>query len=255
VTIKRIFKNDLSRRIKEVIKVDDPDLGTVAEEIEDYWVTDHIESEFIKALDRYQETILSPSEEVNVWVSGFFGSGKSSFAKILGYILSNPTLGTSSAAELFVEQLKGDRIKALLNTIHDRAPTVSVFVDLSAGAHVLREGESIVLPLYRELLSQLGYSREPRLAELEFTMVTSRSLNNSSNKPTTARCGRSAATRRSPPTRPRPRCTCCGRPSTTSRTAGPVEAPNTQNSPRTRSQREPSSCWNGAARMPSESSS
>ena len=170
VTIKEIFKNDLSRRIKEVIKVDDPDLGTVAEEIEDYWVTDHIESEFIKALDTYQETILSPSEEVNIWVSGFFGSGKSSFAKILGYILSNPTLGTSSASELFVEQLKGDRIKALLNTIHDRAPAVSVFVDLSAGTHVLREGESIVLPLYRELLSQLGYSREPRLAELEFTL-------------------------------------------------------------------------------------
>lgn len=170
MTIKEIFKNDLSRRIKEVIKVDDPDLETVAEEIEDYWVTDHIESEFVKALDTYQETILSPSEEVNVWVSGFFGSGKSSFAKILGYILSNPTLGTSSAAELFVEQLTGDRVKALLNTIHDRAPTVSVFVDLSSGAQVLREGESIVLPLYRELLSQLGYSREPRLAELEFTL-------------------------------------------------------------------------------------
>lgn len=170
MTIKEIFKNDLSRRIKEVIKVDDPDLETVAEEIEDYWVTDHIESEFVKALDSYQETILSPSEEVNVWVSGFFGSGKSSFAKILGYILSNPALGLSSAAELFVEQLTGDRVKALLNTIHDRAPTVSVFVDLSAGTHVLREGESIVLPLYRELLSQLGYSREPRLAELEFTL-------------------------------------------------------------------------------------
>lgn len=168
--IKEIFKNDLSRRIKEVIKVDDPDLGTVAEEIEDYWVTDHIEGEFIKVLDVYQDTILSPSEEINVWVSGFFGSGKSSFAKVLGYILANPTLGTSTAAELFTQQLKGDRVTALLNTIHDRAPALSVFVDLSAGTQVLKEGESIILPLYRELLSLLGYSREPRLAELEFTL-------------------------------------------------------------------------------------
>ena len=170
MTITEIFKNDLSRRIKEVIKVDDPDLVTVAEEIEDYWVTDHIEQELVKVLDTYQDTILNPSEEVHVWVSGFFGSGKSSFAKVLGYVLANPILGTSSASELFTRQLAGDRVKALLNTIHDQAPTVSVFVDLSAGTHVLREGESIVLPLYRELLSQLGYSREPRLAELEFTL-------------------------------------------------------------------------------------
>ena len=170
MTIKEIFKNDLSRRIKEVIKVDDPDLVTVAEEIEDYWVTDHIEQELVEILDTYQDTILNPSEEVNVWVSGFFGSGKSLFAKVLGYVLANPTLGNSTAADIFTQQLNTDRVKALLNTIHDQAPTVSVFVDLSAGTHVLREGESIVLPLYRELLSQLGYSREPRLAELEFTL-------------------------------------------------------------------------------------
>lgn len=168
--INDLFKNDLSRRIKEVIKVDDPDLATVAEEIEDYWVTNHIEAQFAGVLDAYQETILSPSEEVNVWVSGFFGSGKSSFAKVLGYIVANPTLGTSSATELFVDQLPSDRVKALLNTIHDGAPTISVFVDLSSGSQVLKEGESVVLPLYRQLLSELGYSREPRLAELEFTL-------------------------------------------------------------------------------------
>lgn len=168
--INDIFRNDLSLRIKEVIKVDDPDEVTVAEEIEDYWVTDHIEQEFLKVLDVYQESILRPTEEVNVWVSGFFGSGKSSFAKVLGYILANPTLGESAAADLFTAQLTNDRLKALLNTIHEGAPTLSVFVDLSAGTHVLKEGESVILPLYRQLLSQLGYSREPRLAELEFTL-------------------------------------------------------------------------------------
>ena len=168
--VNEVFKNDLATRIKEVIKVDDPDQVTVAEEIEDYWVTEHIEQEFIKVLDAYQESILRPTEEVNVWVSGFFGSGKSSFAKVLGYALANPTLGESTAADLFTSQLTGDRVKALLNTIHQGAPTLSVFVDLSAGTAVLKEGESIILPLYRQLLSDLGYSREPRLAELEFTL-------------------------------------------------------------------------------------
>lgn len=169
--IKDLFKNDLSQRIKEVIKVDDPDELAAAEEIEDYWVTDHIEQEFIKALDVYQESIQNDVEEVNIWVSGFFGSGKSSFAKVLGYILANPTLGDSTAAEIFTARLANERIKALLNTIHEQAPTLSVFLDLASGSNVLlREGESMVLPLYRELLSRLGYSRDPRLAELEFAL-------------------------------------------------------------------------------------
>lgn len=170
MNIKDAFKNDLSRRIKEVIKVDDPDLGTVAEEIEDYWVTDHIEEQLTEILDVYEDTILKPSEEVNVWVSGFFGSGKSSFAKILGHVLANPVLGETTAADLLTQKLGKDKVRALLRKIHEQAPTLSIFVDLSSGTSVLREGESAVLPLYRELLSDLGYSREPRLAELEFDL-------------------------------------------------------------------------------------
>lgn len=168
--INEIFKNDLSRRIKEVIKVDDPDELAAAEEIEDYWVTEHIEQEFLTVLDVYQESILVPTEEVNVWVSGFFGSGKSSFAKVLGYVLANPHLGESSAVEIFTSKLASDRIKALLNKIHEQTRTLSVFIDLASGRTLLKEGESVVLPLYRELLSQLDYSREPRLADLEFTL-------------------------------------------------------------------------------------
>ena len=124
-----IFRHDLDREIKEVIKVDDADVHDVAEEIGEYVVTEHIHDYFAEVLDRYQESILKPTDSVNAWVSGFFGSGKSSFAKILGYILADTDLGGISASEMFTQKLAKPQIRALLNTIHKQAPTLAVFVD------------------------------------------------------------------------------------------------------------------------------
>ena len=165
-----IFRHDLDREIKEVIKVDDADVHDVAEEIGEYVVTEHIHDYFAEVLDRYQESILKPTDSVNAWVSGFFGSGKSSFAKILGYILADTDLGGISASGMFTQKLAKPQIRALLNTIHKQAPTLAVFVDLSSSRNVAREGESVVLPLYRELLTRLGYARNITLADLEFTL-------------------------------------------------------------------------------------
>jgi hypothetical protein len=168
--IDEIFRHDLAREIKEVIKVDDADIAAVTDELREYVVTDHIHDEFADVLEQYQDSINKPSEIVNAWVSGFFGSGKSSFAKVLGYILADSALGQSTAAELFTAKLPTLQVKALLNTIHRLAPTLSIFVDLSASRNVAREGEAVVLPLYRELLTQLDYARNRELAELEITL-------------------------------------------------------------------------------------
>ena len=168
--IAEIFRHDLDREIKEVIKVDDANVEHVIDEIREYVVTEHIHDAFAEVLDQYQESIQNPTEVVNCWISGFFGSGKSSFAKILGYVLQNPDLGGTNAADLFTQNLPRPQIAALLNTIHTRAPTFSVFVDLSSARNVAKEGESVVLPLYRELLTRLDYARNIVLAELEITL-------------------------------------------------------------------------------------
>lgn len=168
--ISEIFRHDLDREIKEVIKVDDPDLDDLALELAEYVVTEHIHDAFVELLEEYQESIKRPSESVNAWISGFFGSGKSSFAKVLGYVLANPDLGAKTAAELFTDKLDTVQVKALLNTIHAEAPTFSVFVDLSSSRNVAKEGESVVLPLYREFLERLDYARDFVLADLEFDL-------------------------------------------------------------------------------------
>jgi hypothetical protein len=168
--IRDLFRNPIERRIEEVIKVDLADEETVAYEISEYVVTDHIRQELEKVLDTYQDTITRPAETTNLWISGFFGSGKSSFAKVLGYLLENPTIEGKPAADRFFERVDDDRLRALLATIHAKAPALAVFVDLSSGRNVMREGESIVLPLYRALLERLDYARDITLAELEYQL-------------------------------------------------------------------------------------
>jgi hypothetical protein len=170
VKIQDIFRRPIGRTIEEVIKVDLADEDIVALELDEYVATDHILDSLEEVLDAYQETILKPSELTNLWVSGFFGSGKSSYAKVLGYLLANPTILGRTAADRFAERVDSRRISALLNTIHAQAPTLAVFVDLSTGRNVAREGESVVLPVYRALLEHLGYSRNLILAELEFDL-------------------------------------------------------------------------------------
>jgi hypothetical protein len=168
--VREIFRRPIARRIEEVIKVDLAEAEIVADEIDEYVVTDHIAEEFEGVLEHYAETIRNPDEATNVWVSGFFGSGKSSFAKVLGYLLADPVVEGTRASERFLARVASRRIEALLNTIHAQAPTHTVFVDLSTGKDVLNEGESIVLPLYRALLGSLGYSRNILLAELEYDL-------------------------------------------------------------------------------------
>jgi len=168
--IVELFRRDIHRTIEEVVKVDLADEAVIANELDEYVATDHILEEFEAVLDAYQESINSPNESCTIWVSGFFGSGKSSWAKVLGYLLSNPTVAGSSVVVRFFERTNAPRLRSLLSTIHAQAPTLSVLLNLATGSNVAREGESVVLPAYRALLERLGYSRNFLLAELEFTL-------------------------------------------------------------------------------------
>jgi len=168
--IVELFRRDIHRTIEEVVKVDLADEAVIANELDEYVATDHILEEFEAVLDAYQESINSPNESCTIWVSGFFGSGKSSWAKVLGYLLSNPTVAGSSVVDRFFERTNAPRLRSLLSTIHAQAPTLSVLLNLATGSNVAREGESVVLPAYRALLERLGYSRNLLLAELEFTL-------------------------------------------------------------------------------------
>jgi hypothetical protein len=170
VKIKELFRGDIERPIETVIHVDLSDEQVVAHEIDEYVVTDNIRDHLEELTELYAETARNPSESTNVWVSGFFGSGKSSFAKMVGYALANPSVDGRTATERLLARTNSIKLEALLTTAHTLAPAITVFLDLSSGRDMLREGESLVLPVYRALLKRLGYSANELLAELEFAL-------------------------------------------------------------------------------------
>ena len=88
--IKDIFTRDLFRPINGVVKADQHDEEIVWQELDEYVVTRELDKHFRKFFHAYLATMDSPKDPVvasrmGVWVSGFFGSGKSHFIKILSY--------------------------------------------------------------------------------------------------------------------------------------------------------------------------
>lgn len=89
--VKDIFVKNIERDIQSVVKVFDNKENEFVE-IEEYVVTEEIFSFIKKFVDGYRNTILNKNDGIGFWISGFFGSGKSHFLKILYYILKNINL-------------------------------------------------------------------------------------------------------------------------------------------------------------------
>lgn len=173
-SIGELFRREIDRAIEEVIKVDVDDEAVVAAEIDEYVVTDRIRAELEDVVREYVDSFDDRSDRTNVWVSGFFGSGKSSFAKVLGYLLENRVVAGKPAADRIYERVDSKELRALLSRAHDpknRGTAVTTLVDLSS-AHDVEAEEHVVLPIYRAVLQRLGYAREPKVAALEFDLET-----------------------------------------------------------------------------------
>ena len=169
-TIKALFANDISRRIEEVIKVDQADEQIIRDELAEYVVTDSIRSHLIEVMESYWETPKKPHESVGVWVSGFFGSGKSSFAKYLGLGLQNRIIAGEGAAKLLAKRIGDAKAEVLLSNIAEQIPTEAVIFDVSTDRGIRTGNQSITEIMYRLFLQSLGYARDLDLSELEITL-------------------------------------------------------------------------------------
>ena len=107
MTIRSLFdpSKDIYRTIEKVITYGASQEGRLKAEISEYVVTESIEEQFRKLLDRMQLAMESGGEnEVGVWVSGFYGSGKSSFTKYLGLAFDDHPL-----IDLAVQAIAGQK--------------------------------------------------------------------------------------------------------------------------------------------------
>lgn len=164
-----LLSRDLSKGIEEIIQVDQLDEQTVYSEITDYVATDLIRDHYRRILSAIAEAPSEPHEGVGIWISGFFGSGKSFFAKNLGYVLSNPTVMGERYSELFKRQLGDERISELVDYINKRLPTEVIMFDISKASD-LTSAEKIAEVIYRKLLEHLDYAKDYNIAELEIQL-------------------------------------------------------------------------------------
>lgn len=159
----------LQRSIEKVISYQAAQEDRLRAEISEYIVTDSIDEQLEKLLENIQAALESGGgHEVGVWVSGFYGSGKSSFTKYLGLALDDSVIvdGQPFLRHLH-DRLRRAQTKALLNTVASRLSAAVVMLDLAsqqiAGATLAEVSEV----LFYRVLQQLGYSRNMKVAALE----------------------------------------------------------------------------------------
>ena len=104
--IKEMFAKKIDREIQGVIIVGQGEDANVSQELEEYVVTRELQKHFADFYAAYKKGIVGTTPKMGVWISGFFGSGKSHFLKILSYLLENRQVGERKALDYFVEDKK-----------------------------------------------------------------------------------------------------------------------------------------------------
>ena len=128
--IDEILTIDLSEEIKNVIDLEDISEREIQTEIEGYIVTDGLAKDYSDFVNKYTSNM----RETGVWISGFYGSGKSYFGKLLGYMLSNRSIGGTPARDRILQRFSGITDESLIkNQISKLNSVISkvVFLDIA----------------------------------------------------------------------------------------------------------------------------
>lgn len=169
--IKNLFDpaKDIYRTIEKVITYNASQHARLKAEITEYIVTESIEEQFEKLLSRMQTAMeMGGENEVGVWVSGFYGSGKSSFTKYIGLALDESIKvdGVPFVRHL-QDRLNKPQTKALLATVASKHPAAVVLLDLASEMLAGATMEDVSTVLYYKVLQWAGYSRNLKVAALE----------------------------------------------------------------------------------------
>lgn len=120
----KYFEHDVNRDIETVIKADDESHSL--EEIREYVITREISKKITPLFEAYNNY----AGANGVWISGFFGSGKSHLLKILSYVLSNKTIDGHEFGKMFADKIQDQLLKAdVLKTVSNQAESILFNID------------------------------------------------------------------------------------------------------------------------------
>ncbi len=170
--IRDLFKKDISRSIQGVVTIGNEDEIQKWIELEEYVCTDEIVRCLRTFFRRYRESITVPTEKIGVWITGFFGSGKSHFLKILGYILENAIVDEREASSYFDDKIKDDMVKADIKASAKVQNKVVLFnIDSKAKSDSKSKTQAIMDIMLRAFNESIGYcGTSPWVADMERTL-------------------------------------------------------------------------------------
>lgn len=176
--IRDLFVKPIDRPINGVVKADQHDDASIWQELDEYVTTREVTGHLRAFYDAYLATIDHPAvpmitDRMGVWVSGFFGSGKSHFIKILSYLLSNreaidPTTGEHRTALQFFESKIPDPLMLgdLRRAVAGKTDVILFNIDAKADAgHDRNAILQVFLRVFNEMQGLSGDA--PHVAHME----------------------------------------------------------------------------------------
>lgn len=158
IKIENLFEKDIRRDINGVIKVDQEDERSVYTELDEYVVTGESLKHFDYFFRNYTEALEKPTDRIGVWISGFFGSGKSHFLKILSYLLANREVQGKTALEFFREKITDPEIFASIEKAVTKGTKDVILFNIDSKANTANKGDEQIVNIFMRAFNDMrGY--------------------------------------------------------------------------------------------------
>ena len=166
--IRDMFAEDINRPINGVIKVDQDATDVIKQEVREYVITRELKKHFISFFDYYSDAFEKPTADIGVWISGFFGSGKSHFLKMLSYILENRKIDGETTVELFRKKFEEDPATFLLIDRATRGKTETILFNIDIEGSINKDKTAVLRVFAKMFYNHLGfYGENLKVAMLE----------------------------------------------------------------------------------------
>lgn len=177
--IRNIFERDILRPINGVVKADQLDDASIWQELDEFVVTKELDQHLRRFFSVYLDAVghghnPEAADKNGVWVSGFFGSGKSHFIKVLSYLLANRQVSvdgkTQRAVDFFESKIADPMLMGDIKRGVASNTDVVLFNIDSKASH--KTGRDAILQVFLKVLNEMqGYSPDhAHIAHMERTL-------------------------------------------------------------------------------------
>ena len=164
IAMREIFEKPVDRAIDGVIKADDE--ASLRIELDEYVITGEIGQRLEQFLDAYNNYKTANG----VWISGFFGSGKSHLLKMLALLLENREVDGIKAFDIFAEKLKDEPMLAGALRKAVSIPSKSILFNIDQKADVISKNDvDALLSVFQKVFDEMCgyYGKQPHIAQFE----------------------------------------------------------------------------------------